>query len=845
MGDYDARFDEDRGGPEHPDNLISLAKDGRVHRATRKVWPWRPCGAHDQGRAVVPSIFVEALFRKAPVDRSKLGPRPRVLTHCLGVKEYLGEALEKLVDCGLTSEPGVEGEDDEVEITFSSPTDLYKKADRLVGELQDDPVITVTEASCEWLHGFDGTAAEQDIAWFAEYTWADACARLGNLEVYITLAFMMGPRMTAAIRIDTSSTCHAMIGAGAGGQLLSAVRAFYYSDQASAPASLDFLRGRLSDFIVDSRWPVPYRVDYPVWLEYAYDLPKRVKWKSASRQEWAFLVQNKIQRTIAELPTLNELFMDYIPNEQKLIRETQSLGDLLLPGEQSEKYPFLNIEEVESILTRDFGELVISEREEGSDTLAILTKIRKRLKATREEVSGGDGDATAETRGPKPGQITRALVAEPYARVEVKHLGTMQNSPSVDDKLVVLGEVLTSGSVLPHAVLFASAGQRISGYLGHAGTDFLALLHAERHLMTLLFGQTLVYSEAEGCVPDIFRHYRDPIEETEKTLNFEWTKFDPLNNVILRIRATEAGTVFSKHDPKNVYHDCEMLREIKEYNARRFECIGYARMVKKGEGVSHRQFMDKILTIAKYATGLPPGEQAGAWLLLDDYVERGTQWAQDNGKRTVYGPNPADRVLYAWISQEAEVLDDLEETLEGISMHALHRKRLGSILGAKPRAAPLPGYKALTFTSGSTGTSSVQPASSSRKRQKNAKGKSNAGAGGVAASGAVIAGAGAGGGNSASGAPAAMGSKSSGKKKANHEDAKAGKQSRTAAGKGHIFLYADGSFSIGAHNADSNPLPSQRRERARACCTTIRPCRVNRGPDHRTHMALAAVECWP
>ena len=47
MPTQDIAWDEDRGGPLNPSNLISFPKDGPFHTSTAKVLPWEESGPHD------------------------------------------------------------------------------------------------------------------------------------------------------------------------------------------------------------------------------------------------------------------------------------------------------------------------------------------------------------------------------------------------------------------------------------------------------------------------------------------------------------------------------------------------------------------------------------------------------------------------------------------------------------------------------------------------------------------------------------------------------------------------------------------------------------------------------
>ena len=109
MSGHDAAWDEDRGGPRDPLNLISFPMDGNLHKSTKKVLEWRPCGPHDQGRVVIPSVHIERLFRKSPVpDPKKLNPL-KMITRCLDIDNYMADALDLLIDEGLLEEDDGDG----------------------------------------------------------------------------------------------------------------------------------------------------------------------------------------------------------------------------------------------------------------------------------------------------------------------------------------------------------------------------------------------------------------------------------------------------------------------------------------------------------------------------------------------------------------------------------------------------------------------------------------------------------------------------------------------------------------------------------------------------------------
>ena len=306
-----------------------------------------------------------------------------------------------------------------------------------------------------------------------------------------------------------------------------------------------------------------------------------------------------------------------------------------------------------------------------------------------------------------------------------------------------------------HAVLFATAGMRISLYVGQGG-DFLSLLHDRRHLMSAFTGRRLAYNEDLDGVPTGLENYQYDEEEMRKTLDFEFGKLDPLNCCILKMRGEEAGTEFAKYDTKNVYHDGEMLSTIQDLYGKKFEALGYSREVPEATGLSFRGFMSKLKKIQETALALDGDEQRRAHEMITDYVERGYAAAGAHGARTVYGACPADRRLYEWIGADERVAVELDMTLTALSDMATFRRRMGSVLMRKTQAA--------TLTSFSTAGGSKDPERAYPKKK------------------------------TAGDSQTTLAKSVEMPKKI--RDRKSDKQ--PVAGKKRIYPYADGSFSIGA-----------------------------------------------
>ena len=203
-------WDESRGGPRHPDNLISFPVDDSFYKATKVIMPWRVCGSHDKDRIVIPSRFVERIFRKAAVKDPKELRDFKLMTRTLDIK-YLVDGLELLQSEGLCVTQDEDG--DEKAVVFDDIDDFQEAANRLVIQLKDDPIIEVTRESWEWLEDFDDRPGTNDdkIAWFASLTLEEVTERSNDLEVYTDLNMMLGARSTEDSRVDEASLFFALV----------------------------------------------------------------------------------------------------------------------------------------------------------------------------------------------------------------------------------------------------------------------------------------------------------------------------------------------------------------------------------------------------------------------------------------------------------------------------------------------------------------------------------------------------------------------------------------------------------------------------------------------------------
>ena len=166
----------------------------------------------------MPAAYVEAIFRRAPVpDPSSLAP-VQMMVKCLGMPEYLDDALDLLIDEGIFKTE--DGDGDTVDIVYEYLDELIITASELILSMPDRQELQVNADSFEWLEGYTGGPQVAHIDWFSKVTLENLTERTHDLSVYIDYTLMLGPRSTESIRIDKSSTFYAMIGEGGqGGQL--------------------------------------------------------------------------------------------------------------------------------------------------------------------------------------------------------------------------------------------------------------------------------------------------------------------------------------------------------------------------------------------------------------------------------------------------------------------------------------------------------------------------------------------------------------------------------------------------------------------------------------------------
>ena len=813
MATNGACFEEEIGGPRTPENLIAFPQDGIVHTATKVIWKWAPCGAYAPQYVRVPSWLVEGLFAQCCVPVPEELTDLCFLTQCLDVKRFISDALEVLIDKGLFKNPD-SSEDDDSDIVFEENDAIYLRARELILQHFDNEALQIRKTSFEWLEGHTpGAPRASEIDWLHSVSLRDLTARTGNLYAYVALMRIVGPRSTERTRLTPGETFYVVVAGQTGGQLGTAMRTHYFDARAGEASDLpaSFLAAKLPDFLIETAWPFAYDVCFEEQISFAFDLPKRATWKKMTRLEWVSAVQARLPATLrGHCPKLYALFEDWLDSPGALVAAVQTIGDLILPGDDVDKLPLARIDEVETGLADALGDLIDTECEQGESTQAIYKKVRERLQEKRqhekrETSASGPSDSSDDTmRGPKPGQIQRGQVHPSFVRLESKWRPKLEagNMP-VEDSLQFIAECFEATSVLPKAALLASKGTRASLYVGSNGTEFLALVASKRELMPLYLARSVAFDDETGEVPKELMDVELDDVTTRYACDFEIWSIDVLNKVALMLRGEEAGTTFAMHNTKSLFNTIEGMLLVKEYLGKLVSSLGWPDKVTAEEGWTFKQLMSELLKILKHVMALPAEQQKRGFALIDDFAAKAIRQGALAGKKIVYGLLPAEEFLRAFLKADTKEYRQIKQCGTSIKESAAFMRDTGGIFTAKPQAATV-----ATFgVAGSSQTPPIKP-----NPRKPTKGPKKTGAG----------------------TPAKVGAPTpKGPKKARKEPYRGATIGTFPSGSGNalqmelaLWPYDDGTFSLGARRERANREPNGRMSTDKKEAPPIR--------DHRT-----------
>lgn len=635
-------------------------------------------------------VWVESLLRMARVeDPNDLRTIP-FFTSCLSA-EAIKNGLDALLEAGL-----VDADDDEEQESvrdFKDFTELQLRADELAkGARENDDRLNMD--ATRW-DRFEALPANSEYQWMEEVSIGQLTDKCRTLEAYSDLCKALGPRALEANRVQGGEQVKVMAGGGQGGQLLALLKDYYLAPSAMAlPVAPSFMAYRLPDFVLDTRWPEPLGVELDSLRDYAFDMTLRASWQRAGRNEWPSMVQRRLGRAVECMDLLSELFEDLVAHPGRLVREVQRLGDCLLPGEAAQNNVFCRLPEVERKLAEEYEGLVREARANDQPATATVDKIYNLASTAADSDKRGEAGATGAddpVLAPKRAQLNRALAERSYVRLKEKY-GTMLKDKSQEvNKMDMLAECMAAHTVLPKAVLLACPGTRVADYVGDA--DLLSLLVDERAKMRLYLGRCMAYDDDEEKVPNELSAFEMEEGQYDLLRSFQWHKLDPLNHAVLRLKAEGAGTSFATHDVGQLYHHADMIDKVSNVFGKLFKGIGYPEKVDKEEGLTFEQFMAKIKRLQECTLGMTGSEVKGTFALVDEYATAGYKAAATQAKITIYGANPADKRLGAWISAGEPVLVKLDETLKSVKEVQKFRRSLPHVFGDQPVARTLPGFE--------------------------------------------------------------------------------------------------------------------------------------------------------
>ncbi|KAL3892839.1 MAG: hypothetical protein SGPRY_014734 [Prymnesium sp.] len=693
MAAFDVDYDEVMGNPATSDCPLNFARDENFFIATENALPWELPADGDASRATIAIVWIEALLRKAPVpDPSKLGTT-MLLSSCLHL-DYVRGALECLADLGLLA---AEDGDDESVRDFIGLDDLQRAADQLIMENPQEARLQVDDVSWD---DFEDVNAGDAWEWLEDISLEKLTSSENNLHVYSELSLALGPHALDAERGTNTSQFHVMAGAAGGGRLLHVLQAYYGEELGGGAAIVpQFLAHKIDSFWIETRWPYPLDIQMDKQIDHAYDLLPRSKWQKADRSAWRQLARPKIVGAVRLMSPLYDVMHDVQSNPTALTREIQTLGDAILTGDTSQKLVFWRLEQINAHLLEHYSGLIEQEARAGKSTVSIVLKLVSLLQMAGEEKSkevnepyAGGVDGADTMAAPKRGQLRRALAEASYAELELTFLPILQEAGQPrKDVQDLLSASFAAKSVLPKAVLLATPGTRQVVYTQLS--DFLDLLKDERGSMRLYLGQCVAFDVDEDQVPDTLKTFE--LDEVQYSLlrSFAWESLDLLNGIILPLRAEEVGTTFKVHNVAQLYHHGEMIDLVGGTVGKLFHGLGYPMTVNKDEGLTFEDFLKKIKRMYNSTLGMTPQQAGAIFSMIDSYVQEALKAAAANAKRIIFGANPADRHLRAWLVASEVVLQKIEESLKELAGVKAMRKRLPGLFTDQQEARSLPGLE--------------------------------------------------------------------------------------------------------------------------------------------------------
>ena len=693
-------YEEARGHPASPHCLINISRSEDFFKATEGVINYGPSTDGDAAQATVAIIWLEKMFRMAGVeDPSSLAAIP-FITRCLHLDDYLAPAVDLLCNNEL-----IEYDSEGDVIPFETPTHLQERADAIVKELQDHPTLLVKDSSFDDYEPL--TAATNDFKWLEKLSMETPTKDSRSLTSYIELSLVCGPHAVDARRNDPDGQLCNAVGGPSGGDLMTKMCAYFDMGPGTAPV---YAGKRLPDFFKETQWQYPLDLSYHSTEAYAHDLGGRIKWQSATREQWPSIVQTRVHRAVLRMPTMAELLKDSYGQLNRLTQELVALGDDMLKGDKAQRLAFLHLAEMEDTLREEYADLIRFRRAAGDNTTKILKKLSTMMATEKEhdekDATTHGGDDVLHGLSPvKRGPVKQAMAEASFVKLEVAWHDKLKGTTSSKETLELLDECLTAATVLTTAVIIASPGVNLNAM--YSTSDFLNALKDKRDSLELYFGQQFACDEASEQVPDGLETFEWASSELLLLRQLRWGQLDMINFVVLKIHSKESTAQYDEHIVTQLYRNTHGITLVRKEYRKLFRSMGYARKVPESVGVTYEGYMVLIVKLHSSTVSMDSASAEGTHAQVEDYMARGFTTAARQFARNVYGAEPAGKSLGSWIEADQPVLVELKASVAAISKVNELVRALPGRFGGRQRAAALPGFETVVnVESGAGGSSS-------------------------------------------------------------------------------------------------------------------------------------------
>jgi hypothetical protein len=578
------------------------------------------------------------------------------LTTCLHTNK-MTVVLDEVIQLGLLANGR----------TFASMGKLIKEVGRIITQNPDNAAFFCQASDFDVFEAAAGTPGE--LAWLEEVSVGDL-VKHGTLEPFVEFKAMLGNHATAASRLVAGTMLQTM-GAAPSGIIFSNMQTFF-GVHIDEPA---YFYERMADFFQLTQWPETYDMPPNTCKGLAFELPQRVAWPSAKREDEVALVLPKLPAAVARLPYLAKL-LEGCSDAQTMAVELGKVGDAVLGGADSLKRPLHSLPEIHAFLAANLDALIDNRKTPPTkdSSRALLDEVVEAASKVKQG-KGKEGEATQASEGqgrlgiaaPSGFSIVKATYADPdYQGLAHKWLpkllaGLVTTSAEVGD---LIGDILASESTLGKAVLFYSKEGKPSRWV--EASDFLRAIadSSVRDGFALYLGQSLCIDDKTDQVPETLGTVFLSQEGVHMLTSFQWQFLvASVFEVQLKIAWSKSGNKQRHADISKLWRNFEAATNVSKLMEKLFGAIGYGRPVPKGKGLSWLDFYDLVSDFRAFAQGQTEAVGALIQESADAYLSSGLREAAKNYANIVYGSFPGTRSVLAFIPEDSPTLLNLKNAL--------------------------------------------------------------------------------------------------------------------------------------------------------------------------------------